>query len=189
MLQRSEKIVAEASSAVRLGEMAGDAFVSQPAYELDLFGISWGLRMSGVWSTVGVFLLGGVGWVVTSLVGGPFRQFFNLRGEVIHKSVLYANVRAAKEQSADRTKAIELTDYQAKRLHEAEETFRDLAARMRAFALNERLAVWLVKRWGYDPMKASSSLLAVEDTLRKFGRDRHDAKEALESVLRFRTTA
>ena len=144
--------------------------------------------MTGVWSTVGVFLLGGVGWVVTSFVGGPFRQFFDLRSEVIHKSVLYANVRAAEKQNLDGAAPIELTELETERLHEAEDTFRDLAARMRAFALNERLAVWLVKGWGYDPIEASSALLAVEGTLHKFGRDRHNAKEALEAVLHFRTT-
>jgi hypothetical protein len=32
-----------------------------------------------------------------------------------------------------------------KRLQEAQNAFQDLASRMRAFALNEHLAVWLVK--------------------------------------------
>jgi hypothetical protein len=43
--------------------------------------------MSAVWNTVGVFLLGGLGWLATSFVGRPFRQFFDLRGEVIQQSV------------------------------------------------------------------------------------------------------
>jgi len=43
--------------------------------------------MSAVWHTVGVFLLGGLGWLATSFVGRPFRQFFDLRGEVIQQSV------------------------------------------------------------------------------------------------------
>src|SRR3989442_10171566 len=36
-------------------------------------------------------------------------------------------------------------------------------ARMRAFALNERLAVWFVK-WRYDPWEASEALLRVSNT-------------------------
>jgi hypothetical protein len=44
--------------------------------------------MSGAWSALGALVLGGVGWLVAAFVGGPFRDFFDLRREVIHKSVL-----------------------------------------------------------------------------------------------------
>jgi hypothetical protein len=146
--------------------------------------------MAGVWSTVGVFALGGVGWVVASFVGRPIRQFFDLRGEVIHKSVLYANVAAVeKETSGGLVESQEIGDDDLKRLREAQSVFRDLAARMRAFALNETFAVGLVKMWGYDPMEASVALLGMEGTLHRYGRSRNDAKEALERVLNFLTTA
>ena len=59
---------------------------------------------------------------------------------------------------------------------------------MRAFALNEPLAVWFVKRF-YDPMKASGALLGVEGSLHKYGGQRAAAKDELEKVLKFRTTA
>ncbi|WP_157450336.1 hypothetical protein [Bradyrhizobium sp. ARR65] len=72
---------------------------------------------------------------------------------------------------------------------EAEDTFRDLAARMRAFALNEPFAVRLVSLWKIDPMAASTALLAVSNTLRRYGGERAAAKSKLESVLRFRTDA
>jgi hypothetical protein len=98
--------------------------------------------MSGVWNTVGVFLLGGVGWLVISFVGGPFRQFFDLRREVIHKSVLYANVSAAEKENPDGSiEAVEISGGEIERLREAIDAFRDLAARTRALALNEPLAV------------------------------------------------
>jgi hypothetical protein len=134
------------------------------------------------------FLLGGVGWLVISFVGGPFRQFFDLRREVIHKSVLYANVSAAEKENPDGSiEAVEISGGEIERLREAIDAFRDLAARTRALALNEPLAVWLVKFWGYDPMEASSRLLGVSNTLDKYGRSRNDAKEALERALHFRT--
>jgi hypothetical protein len=38
--------------------------------------------MTSVWSAIGVFALGGVGWIVTSFVGQPFRRFFDRRNEV-----------------------------------------------------------------------------------------------------------
>lgn len=146
--------------------------------------------MTDVWSAVGVFALGGVGWVVTSFVGQPFRRFFDLRNEVIHKSVLYANVRAAQKANADGTlEQLNVSEEELARLREAEDTFRDLAARMRAFALNERFAVWLVRLWRFNPMTASTALLAVSNTLHSYGGDRAAAKGQLEMVLRFRTDA
>jgi hypothetical protein len=146
--------------------------------------------MADVWSSVGVFALGGVGWWVASFIGRPFREFFDLRRDVIHKCVLYANVMALEKESIDGSvEPVERTEYEIERLHEAQNAFRDLAARMRAFALNEMPAVWLVKKWGYDPMNASIALMGLEGTLHKYGRARHDAKETLEKILRFRTTA
>ena len=118
------------------------------------------------------FLLGGVGWLVISFVGGPVRQFFDLRRE---------------ENPDGSIEAVEISGGEIERLREAIDAFRDLAARTRALALNEPLAVWLVKFWGYDPMEASSRLLGVSNTLDKYGRSRNDAKEALERALHFRT--
>jgi hypothetical protein len=136
----------------------------------------------------GVFLLGGVGWLATSFIGGPFRQFFDLRREVIHKSVLYANVSAAEKENSDGSiEPVEISEGEIERLREAIDAFRDLAARTRALALNEPLAVWLVKFWGYDPVEVSSRLLGVSNTMDKYGRNRSDAKEALERALQFRT--
>lgn len=144
--------------------------------------------MADVWSTVGAFALGGVGWLVTSFAAGPFRQFYDLRSEVIQKGVLYANVRArAKQDRPDYRSHVELDETELERLREAENKFRDLAARMRAFALNEPFAVWLVKRRGYDPLKASSALLSVSNTIGTYGPDRAAAAKTLEEVLRFRT--
>src|SRR6478672_2322792 len=144
--------------------------------------------MADVWSAVGVFALGGVGWVVTSFIGQPFRRFFDLRSEIIHKSVLYANVVAAQTRKADGTlEPVSLNEDELARLREAQDTFRDLAAQMRAFALNEPFAVKLVTLWKFDPMAASTALLAVSNTLHEFGADRASAKSRLEKVLRFRT--
>jgi hypothetical protein len=136
--------------------------------------------MTGAWNIVGVLALGALGWFGTSFVGRPLRDFFDLRREVIHKSVLYDNVMAAEQESPDGTsKPVELSDKELKRLQEAQNVFRDLAARMRAFALNEHLAVWLVK-WRYDPWQASEVLLRVSNTLHKYGDARANAKNELE---------
>lgn len=143
--------------------------------------------MADGWSAIGVFALGGIGWLVASFVGQPFRRFFDLRNEVIHKGVLYANVRAAQQARADGTvEPVDLGEGDLTRLREAEEAFRDLAARMRAFALNEPLAVWLVSLWQFNPMVASTALLSVSNTLNSYGGERAAAKSKLENTLGFR---
>jgi hypothetical protein len=58
---------------------------------------------------------------------------------------------------------------------------------MLAFALNEPMAMWFVKRF-YDPMKASGALLGMESSLHTYGGQRAGAKAELEKVLKFRTT-
>jgi hypothetical protein len=144
--------------------------------------------MSGVWSTIGVFVVGCIGWFATAFVGGPVRRFFDLRGEVIQRSVLYDNVKAVQKEFPDGSVTPnELSDDEIKRLREAVDVFRDLAARMRAFARNEHLAVWFVK-WRYDPWKASEALLRVSNTLPTYGGDRANAKKSLEKSLHFRIT-
>jgi hypothetical protein len=57
-------------------------------------------------------------------------------------------------------KPVEISEEEFEGLREAQEVFRDLAARMRAFALNERLALWFVQ-WRYDPWEASEALFGV----------------------------
>jgi hypothetical protein len=144
--------------------------------------------MAEVWNSIGVFALGGVGWLITSFVGRPFMQFRELRGEVIQKSVLYANVKAsAKQERPEYKSRLELDEADQERLHEAQKEFRELAARMRAFALNEPFAVRFVRWRGYDPMKASYALLRVSNTIDTDGGDRAAAAKDLEQILRFQT--
>jgi HAMP domain-containing protein len=144
--------------------------------------------MTGAWNTIGVLALGAFGWFVTSFVGRPIRDFYDLRREVIHKSMLYANVTAAIREFPNGTvEQVEISEEEMKRLVEAQNVFRDLSARMRAFALNEQLAVWFVKRQ-YDPWEASEALLGVSNTLHKFGNDRAKAQSRLAQALSFRIT-
>ena len=136
-------------------------------------------------------MLGGVGWLVTSFFGRPYMQFHDLRTEVIHKSVLYANVSAsATQRDSDGYRTHnELSEQELARLREAQGAFRDLAARMRAFALNEPITVRFVKLWRYDPLETSTALLAISNTIDAYGKDRNEAKKKLEQLLQFKTTA
>jgi hypothetical protein len=144
--------------------------------------------MTAAWNTIGVLVLGALGWFGTSFVGRPIRDFYDLRREVIHKSVLYNNVMAVVKEFPDGSKEqVDVSDEEMKRLEEAQNAFRDLAARMRAFALNEHLAVWFVK-WRYDPWEASEALLRVSNTLHTFGSAPANAQRKLEQALNFRIT-
>jgi hypothetical protein len=117
-----------------------------------------------------------------------FVSIEGVRCGAIQKSVLYANVRASAKQDRPEYKSHEaLDDADLDRLRKAQEEFRDLAARMRAFALNESFAVRLVKWRGYDPLKASSALLGVSNTIDTYGIDRANAAQTVERLLRFRT--
>jgi hypothetical protein len=119
--------------------------------------------------------------------GRPIRRFWDLRGEIIQHMVLYANVCGVLNERLDgTTESVEIPDEEFRRLREAQSVFRDLAARMLAFVLNEPLAMWFVKRF-YDPMKASGALVGMENSLHKYGGQRAAAKEELEKVLKFRT--
>jgi hypothetical protein len=139
-------------------------------------------------STIFTIALGCIGWLVTSFFARPYMQFRELRSDVIQKSVLYDNVSAAAKQHVSGYRSHEeLTEPELDRLRKAQEEFRVLAARMRAFALNEPATVWFVKLWHYDPLEASTAHLAVSNTLHAYGSDRNSAKTKLEQVLRFRT--
>ena len=105
---------------------------------------------------------------------------------MIRQSVLYDNVPAFLKEFADGSfEQCELSEDEMKRLSEAQGVFRDLAARMRAFALNEHLASWLVE-WRYDPWEASTALLWISNNLHKLGIGQALAKQRLEKALDFK---
>jgi trehalose-6-phosphatase len=102
--------------------------------------------------------------------------------------MLYANVTAAVREFPNGTvEQVGISEEEMKRLQEAQNVFRDLSARMPAFALNEKLAVWFVTRQ-YDPWEASEALLGVSNTLYKSGNDRANAQSRLAHALSFRIT-
>ena len=74
--------------------------------------------MADVRGAVGAFAFGGVGWLVTSFVGAPFRKFYDLRSETIYKSVVYDNVTALERESADGSiDILERSDMEIERLN------------------------------------------------------------------------
>lgn len=140
------------------------------------------------WQPIAGFLVGGIGgWVVTEFVGRPFRKFFDLKGEIIRQMTLIANVKPAYRPNPDKREELlnnVLSHDETARLRAAESALRELAARMREFALNERFAKSFVVRLGYDPDQASAALLGIEGTINRKGQEFANHKATLEKALR-----
>ena len=126
--------------------------------------------MTGSLGTIIYGIIGGlVGWFATDFLARPIRQFFQLRGEICEAMVMFDNVRAG-----------DLT-----RLKEAREAFRELGARMLAFAHTEWLGNWLIARLRYDPIKAGRSLIGVSNSIGTAG-ERHQHKQNVMAALRIK---
>ena len=125
--------------------------------------------MTGSLGTIIYGIIGGlVGWFATDFLARPIRQFFQLRGEICEAMVMFDNVRTG-----------DLT-----RLKEAREAFRELGARMLAFAHTEWLGNWLIVRLRYDPIKAGRSLIGVSNTIGTPGNELHQHKLNVMAALR-----
>jgi hypothetical protein len=135
-----------------------------------------------------IFVAGAVGWFVAAFIQGPIRRFFDLREEVIWRMALYANVSAREKENREEPNEpikIEISDEAAQRLAEAELSIRTMAAKMRAFAINETLAVWFVRLLRYDPFKASQGLFGLSNSIGISGGTKAFQKKTIEQALFF----
>lgn len=119
---------------------------------------------------VGPFFAAAIGWVTLEFIARPVRRFFDMRGEVIALMIEFANRRPQYKEVADdvgatsgRLETLGLDEDEIKKLDETKAAYRNLASRMRAFAVNETLASWLVGL-RYDPWKASSGLIGLSNS-------------------------
>src|SRR5437867_2404222 len=126
--------------------------------------------------TIGSLLAGAIGaalgWVALEFVARPIRRFYDLRGEIIRRMAQYANVRARYKEERDepnRVTELTLSEAEIAKLDEARHAIRDLATQMRAFALNETFAKWILLLLRYDLHKASEGLFGVSNTLDTYG--------------------
>jgi hypothetical protein len=141
--------------------------------------------------TVSGFVFGVIGavvaWLTTEFVGRPFRRFFDLRAEVSRRLVFYDNVPARAKMEGDRREAISLSPAEDARLTEAQNTFRDLASQMRAFAQAEPFAESIVKHvFRYDALAASAALIGYSNEISCYGQGRAHFKCEIEKLLRIR---
>ena len=129
-----------------------------------------------------------VSWPIVEFVARPFRQFFDIRRQVNRCLVMYGNVRARDSiNQKGKRKPNELPTADGARLTEAENTFRGLAADMRAFANGEPAANRAVKLLGYDANKIASALIGLSSNIGTAGQAKADAKYEVERLLGIRS--
>jgi hypothetical protein len=135
--------------------------------------------------------LAAAGWLVLEFLGRPVGKFFDLRGEVIRTMTGFANTRARWKEVRDGVGAssgdaeeLDLSYEEIGRLNDAKVAYRDLASQLRAFAQNEYLATWVVRRFGYEPAKASAALIGMSNTIGTYGGNRAFQTRAVEEALR-----
>lgn len=133
-----------------------------------------------------------VGWLVLEFVGRPFRGFFDLRSEVIRLLTEFANVRARWKPVPDDSGSIsgdmeekDLSYEEIERLDEATNEIRAVAARMRAFALNETCALYATRALGYEPFKASEGLIGLSNSFAFYGEQKNFHRIEIAKALKF----
>ena len=148
--------------------------------------------MTSALQVVASFFAGAFAWGLLEFVGRPLRHFFDLRSEIIQKLIEYGNVRAAfrvvRRESEGVYEAVQadsdVTNGELERLREAETSFRNLAARMRAFSDNEAFALWAIRVLRYDPKLASKALIGLSNTYSVYGEARARHRQWLIEALR-----
>jgi hypothetical protein len=140
---------------------------------------------------LGSFAAGVIGWLVLEFVGRPFRNFFDLRGEVIRTLTEFANLKARWKPARDDSGAesgdmeeMDMSQTELLRLTKAAAEIRTLAARMRAFAVNETFGLYAAKLLRYDPIGASSALIGLSNSLEFYGEQKSMHRKALLKALR-----
>jgi hypothetical protein len=144
-------------------------------------------------ATIGPLVVGaigaGIGWALTEFVARPIRKFFDLRGEIIRRIAQHNMPVRYRETPDGTTEALPSREGPASqreaetaRLHEAQNTLRDLASQMRGFAHNETWAV-RVLLFRYNPGRASEGLFGLSNDIEVVeGRVR--AKKIISDALR-----
>lgn len=137
---------------------------------------------------------GFVAWILTEFFAKPFRRGLDLVMEVRTKAIIFGNVPARfQSQSADGTGpflSTEATKEDLQRLRSAEEGYRELGAKLQAFAKTEPLATWVMLRiFGLKVLEAGVALLALSNTLGVYGQERRNSMARLETALRMHSSS
>jgi hypothetical protein len=144
--------------------------------------------MGAALQAIGSFAAAAFAWVILEFIGRPIRKFFDLRGEVIRRLAQVANIPARWKELPDyppgAVERLELSETDIKKLEEAQVILQDLAAQLRAFALNETFALRIVRALRYSPLEASSGLFGLSNSFDTYGKDKAAHRRLVVRALR-----
>ncbi len=142
-------------------------------------------------STIAFGLLSGfIGWMLTEFVAKPVRKGVDLIAEARTALIVYANVQARFRGHATNLDAsltpTDLPDEAEERLRAAERAFREISAKMQAFASTDVPAALAMRLLGVDFHEAGVAFMGLSNSIGIYGKGRHDAKARVEQALRLR---
>lgn len=133
---------------------------------------------------------GVLGWLIAEFIVRPVRRGLDAFAEGQVELLRYGNVRAKvqeRDEASPKLAPVEdFTGEDEKRLAKAQETFRDIGARLLALAQTERLPSAILRLFGYDAEVAGRAMIGLSNTIHAYGKSRaHFAAEA-EKTLRLK---
>jgi hypothetical protein len=142
--------------------------------------------MIAFFSAVLPFCAAVAAWLVLEFLGRPFRRFFDLRGRVIFLLTFTGNVRAQYQEVKGTVdlRVVDLSPEEMDQLTEAVRSLREIASEMGSFAMNETLALWVVRKLGYDPASAANALMGSSNTRAMYGCQRVSHMERIVASLK-----
>jgi hypothetical protein len=119
---------------------------------------------------------GVVGWIVAEFFGKPLRRGLALIEETRKDIIRYGNVSGSTYQRgpAGHLRDVQLSHLAVDRLRTAQEAYRDLGAKLQAFAKTEPIATWVLKRCGLHVYEAGVVLIGLSNSIHEYGSRRAD---------------
>lgn len=124
-----------------------------------------------MWSAIASFLLGVVGWLVTSFFAKPLLDFLNLRTQVHEEIVFTSNVGHVIAGTPDSNEAVAM--------------LRRLGARVEATNVTASVVLrWFLSNVGFDLANAASGLIGLSNSLANEDGGRAVHKNSIQVGLR-----
>jgi hypothetical protein len=144
--------------------------------------------MITLWTIAFGLVSGFAGWMLTEFLAKPFRKAVDLIAEARASLIIFGNVQARYRGSPRDIEAPlvanDIPSEAEDRLKEAEKTFREIGARLQAFATVEQPVAWTMRAIGTDLHEAGVAFMGLSNSIGVYGKQRHDAQQRAEKALR-----
>jgi hypothetical protein len=125
--------------------------------------------------------------MISEFLAKPFHRGIDLVAEARMSILIYANVQARARLTGTGgdglASLVEIPEDAEARLRKADETFRELGAKMQAFAATDRAAARLLRALGTDLSLAGVALIGLSNSVGIYGQPRHDAQKRIAAAL------